>query len=70
MIIKYFEINKLNLKHNNLILFYGKNEGPKNETIEKITKNKVKLVNYDEEFWMDVPYLCNRTGHGAYISKR
>ena len=55
MIIKYFEINKVNLKHNNLILFYGKNEGLKNETIEKITKNKVKLVNYDERDIVNSP---------------
>ena len=33
MILKSFEINKINLDINNLILFYGKNEGLKNEAL-------------------------------------
>ena len=36
MIIKSFEINKINIKSNNFYLFYGENEGSKNEAIEKI----------------------------------
>ena len=29
MIIKFFEIKKINLKKNKILLFYGKNEGQK-----------------------------------------
>ena len=38
MIIKFFELNKLNIDKTNFILFYGKNEGLKLETIKKIFK--------------------------------
>ena len=38
MIFKYFEINKINKKINQLILFYGKNEGLKNEAISILIK--------------------------------
>ena len=33
MIIKSYEIKKKNLKENNFFLFYGKNEGLKQEAI-------------------------------------
>jgi len=36
MIIKSFELNKINVKSSNFYLFYGENEGYKNEAIEKI----------------------------------
>ena len=50
MILKYFELNKLNFNLVNFLLFQGKNEGYKNEEIEKIT-NRLKrtIVNYDEK---------------------
>ena len=35
MIKKYFEIEKVNLKNNYIFLFYGENEGLKNEVIKK-----------------------------------
>ena len=35
MIIKNFEINKIDLKLNNLILLYGSNEGFKNNIKKK-----------------------------------
>ena len=38
MIIKSFETNKINLKLHKNILLYGKNEGAKNEEIEKLVK--------------------------------
>ena len=42
MIIKYFEINKINLHLNKFILFYGKNEGLKNQAINSLTiKNQI-----------------------------
>jgi DNA polymerase-3 subunit delta len=47
MIIKYFEINKINLHLNKFILFYGKNEGLKNQAINSLTKKNQILI-YDE----------------------
>ena len=38
MIIKYFEINKIKLDLNKFILFYGKNEGLKNQAVNSLTK--------------------------------
>ncbi len=50
MILKYFELNKLNFNVVNFLLFHGKNEGYKNEEIKKITKIlKRAIVNYDEK---------------------
>ena len=49
MIIKSFEINKINLDLNNLFLFYGKNEGFKNEVTKNILKNKSNILNYEEK---------------------
>ena len=49
MIIKSFEINKINLSLNNLFLFYGKNEGFKNEVTKNIIKNKNNILNYEEK---------------------
>ena len=55
MIQKAFEINKINLKKYNLYLFYGENEGYKNEVIkdkfEKIYKNQI--YRYDEKEVLD-----------------
>jgi DNA polymerase-3 subunit delta len=49
MIIKSFEIDKINLNLNNLFLFYGKNEGFKNEVTKNILKNKNNIINYEEK---------------------
>ena len=38
MIIKYFELGKTNLINNFFFLFYGENEGLKNNIIKKILK--------------------------------
>jgi len=48
MIIKSFEINKINLNLNKFFLFYGKNDGLKNELTKKIIK-KNKILNYEEK---------------------
>ena len=48
MIIKSFEINKINLNLNKFFLFYGKNDGLKNELTKKIIK-KNKISNYEEK---------------------
>ena len=49
MIIKSFEISKINPGLNNLFLFYGKNEGFKNEVTKNIIKNKNDILNYEEK---------------------
>ena len=53
MILKSFEIKKLNLNINHLILFYGKNEGLKSETINILIKDKNKISNYEEKEILD-----------------
>ena len=40
MILKSYEINKINQNINHFILFYGKNEGLKNEALNILVKNK------------------------------
>ena len=55
MIIKSFELNRLNVDKTDFILFYGKNEGLKSETIKKILKNKSETINYDEKEILDNP---------------
>ena len=35
MIVKYYDLEKLNLQDNYLMLLYGKNDGLKKETINK-----------------------------------
>ena len=49
MIIKSFEINKINLDKNKFLLFYGKNEGLKNEVKNSLLKNKNLTAKYDEK---------------------
>ena len=53
MILKYFEIKKINQNINDLILFYGNNEGLKNETIEILIKEKKDISNYEEKEILD-----------------
>ena len=48
MIKKNYEIEKLN-QNFNYFLFYGKNEGLKNETIIKLNHKKKEILNYDEK---------------------
>tara|TARA_B100000900_G_scaffold412972_1_gene435863 strand:+ start:453 stop:1442 length:990 start_codon:yes stop_codon:yes gene_type:complete len=50
MILKTYELNKINFDINNFVLFYGQNEGLKNEEIQKIrSKLKTPISNYDEK---------------------
>ena len=50
MIIKSYELNKINFKKNNFFLFYGKNEGHQNEIIEQYFTGKFEgqITRYDE----------------------
>ena len=51
MIIKSYDLKKLDLNKNNIILFYGQNSGAKEEEISKILKikNKLKPHYYEEK---------------------
>ena len=40
MILKIYEIEKVNLELHKFLLLYGKNEGLKNEIIKKLISNK------------------------------
>ena len=55
MIIKSFEIDKINVKNSNFYLFYGENEGNKNETIEKIFNINISknIYRYEEKEILD-----------------
>ena len=50
MIIKSYEVNKINIKDYDIFLFYGKNEGLQNEIIEKnfVKGNKGSINKYEE----------------------
>ena len=51
MILKIYELNKIDIEKNNLFLFYGKNEGLKKEKINEIVfkKKESKLFRYEEK---------------------
>ena len=55
MIIKSFELNKINIKSSNFYLFYGENEGYKNEAIEKIFNINISknIYRYEEKEILD-----------------
>ncbi len=53
MILKSFEVKKINLEINQLILFYGKNEGLKKDALNILIKNKNNISNYEEKEILD-----------------
>ena len=53
MILKSFEINKVNLKIHKFLLFYGKNDGYKNEEINKIKEKFNTIEKFDEKKVLD-----------------
>jgi DNA polymerase-3 subunit delta len=53
MILKTYEINKINQKINHLILFYGKNEGLKKEAFNVLIQDKSNISNYEEKEILD-----------------
>ena len=55
MIIKSFEINKININKNKFILLYGKNEGLKTEVTNTLLKSKVGIKRYEEKEILDNP---------------
>ena len=49
MILKYYEVNKVNISNFKYFIIYGENEGLKKEVIEKIrNNNEGKNINYEE----------------------
>ncbi|WP_435085942.1 DNA polymerase III subunit delta [Candidatus Pelagibacter bacterium nBUS_33] len=57
MIIKSYEVNKINPEIHNLLLFYGKNEGLKNHITKNIIKNTKNIHNYDEKEVLDNEHI-------------
>tara|TARA_B100002052_G_C15331632_1_gene354378 strand:+ start:211 stop:435 length:225 start_codon:yes stop_codon:yes gene_type:complete len=53
MIIKHYDLNKIELNKAKLILFYGKNHGLKNESVNLIFKNSKQIFKYDEKDVLD-----------------
>ena len=54
MIIKSYELNKINLKKKNIYLLYGENEGLKYKVINDIFKEFLKnIYKYDEKEILD-----------------
>ena len=72
MIKKYFEIEKINLLNNNFFLFYGINNGLKNEIIEKSIKKKtnLQLVSYEEnEVLTNQQNFINELANKSFFDK-
>ena len=53
MILKSFEIKKINLNTHKLLLFYGKNDGLKNEALDILINDVNNISNYDEKEILD-----------------
>ena len=49
MIIKFFELQKINLKKNNFFLLHGKNNGLKYEIIKNLSQNYNEITKYEEK---------------------
>ncbi len=56
MILKSFELNKIDTKKNKIILLYGKNEGHKNEVSRTLTNKNKNLYNYEEKEILENPF--------------
>ena len=61
MIIKTFELNKVNIKNFNLFLFYGDNDGFKDEIVENICKQKnlKKTLFFEKEVLSNIENFLN-----------
>lgn len=53
MILKSYQISKINLLTNNIILFYGKNDGLKDQAINQLIKNENEIFTYEEKEILD-----------------
>ena len=61
MIIKNFKLDKINIKKFNLFLFYGDNQGFKDEIVEKICqqKNLKKTLYFEKEVLSNTENFLN-----------
>jgi hypothetical protein len=57
MIVKSFEVNKIDPFKNNLILFYGQNEGLKDENILKLSSKFQNIIKYHEREILENQHL-------------
>tara|TARA_B100000900_G_scaffold118997_1_gene100298 strand:+ start:4312 stop:5301 length:990 start_codon:yes stop_codon:yes gene_type:complete len=55
VIVKYFEIKKINIKLNKIILLYGKNDGLKDEATNFLIKKDTVVSVYEESNILDSP---------------
>jgi len=53
VILKSYEIEKVDLNNNHLFLFYGKNKGFIDHTLKNLIKKKSNIFNYDEKEILD-----------------
>ena len=69
MIIKNYEITKINFERNKLFLLYGDNEGFKNEIIENITKHKKlnKYIYYESEIFKNKENFFNSLSSKSFF---
>ncbi len=57
MIIKSFDINRINIKEKKVILLHGKNEGHKNQVIESFSREFPEILNYEENQIIENPEM-------------
>ena len=71
MIIKNYEINKIDYKKSKLFLLYGDNEGFKNEIIDNIYKkrNLNKFNYYENEILKNLESFFNSISSGSLFDK-
>ena len=71
MIIKNFELVKINIKDFNLFLFYGDNQGFKDEIIEKICqqKNLKKTLYFEKEVLSNKENFLNSISTQSFFEK-
>ena len=63
MIVKYFDLNKINFNKDHYILLHGVNEGAKSEEIENILSQNMdrEIIKYDEnEILNNIDEIYNR----------
>ena len=73
MILKSYEAEKIDINKNNIILFYGQNEGGKKEEISKILtlNNDKSLFSYDEkEILENVEIFYNNIYSGSLFENK
>ena len=69
MILKNFNVNENIFQKNSLFLFYGNNEGFKDDEILKITKNKNLTLMEEKEILNDTESFFNNINSGSLFDK-